>query len=739
MSLLSLFSRFGKSAADPYTASLAEALRRTQAVVELRLDGVVGEANDVFLQTLGLSSADVVGKPFESLVESAGVERAAWHHAWDLASRGGSGLVSLCLRGAGEASVWVQASLTGLPDAHGRTAAVVLLATDVTALHVERDRLAADLKVRTDILNMTSIVSEANKKGEIIALNDKYSEVSQYSREELMGSPHNITRHPDMPREVFKEMWNTIGHGRMFRGVVKNRAKDGSPYYVDAVIAPILGKNGKPERYIGVRYDITAAETERQNMRGILGAIDESFAYIEFSTGGEVLRANERFLHLMGYRADEVVGQHHRLFMDPAEASTPAYTQFWSDLAQGHAKADVFSRRAKGGREVWLQAAYAPVRDETGRVIKVVKIATEPAQLQVHEQVRLTVGEASAVISAAAAGDLTRRLSAEGRTGTVETLVLGINELLDVMSRLIAQVKGSAGEVYRGADEISQGNTDLSQRTEQQASSLEETASSMEQMTSIVKQNADNAAQANQLAHVARDQAENGGEVVSKAVRAMSSIDEASKRIADIIGVIDEIAFQTNLLALNAAVEAARAGEQGRGFAVVATEVRNLAGRSATAAKEIKGLIRDSVQKVGEGSELVTQSGATLVQIVSSVKKVADIVAEIAAASQEQHSGIEQVNKAVMQLDELTQQNAALVEEASAASRSMADQARALNDMVNRYRVDEDVEGRDNLRTATPAAARPAPARPRIVKSPPPLRAVNSKKASDEDSVWKEF
>ncbi|MEY4763118.1 MAG: hypothetical protein RLZZ200_2974 [Pseudomonadota bacterium] len=736
MSLFSLLDRFRKPG-DLATAPLAEAVRRTQAVVEIGLDGLVGEANDVFLQVLGQSAFDVRGHAFESLFEAGGTDRGAWRAAWDQASRGGSCAALLCLRGVGAEPVWMQASLTGLAGPGGRTRSVVVLATDVTALHAERDRLAADLKVRSDILNMTSIVSEANKKGEIIALNDKYTEVSQYSRDELLGSPHNITRHPDMPKEVFKEMWNTIGHGKMFRGVVKNRAKDGSPYYVDAVIAPILGKNGKPERYIGVRYDITAAETERQNMRGVLGAIDESFAYVEFTTTGEVLRANDRFLKLTGYRADEITGRHHRLFMDPAEAATPDYAQFWAELGQGHAKADVYRRRSKEGRDVWLQAAYAPVRDETGRVIKVVKIATEPAQLQVNEQVRLTVAEASEVIAAAAAGDLTRRLSAEGRTGTVATLIEGINELLGVMSGLISQVKGSASEVYRGADEISQGNTDLSQRTEQQASSLEETASSMEQMTSIVKQNADNAAQANLLAHAARDQAENGGAVVSKAVRAMAGIDESSKRIADIIGVIDEIAFQTNLLALNAAVEAARAGEQGRGFAVVATEVRNLAGRSASAAKEIKGLIRDSVQKVSEGSELVTQSGATLDGIVTSVKKVADIVAEIAAASQEQHSGIEQVNKAVMQLDELTQQNAALVEEASAASRSMADQARSLNDMVNSYRVDLPVEDECDSRPVL-VASRREPARPRVTKTPPTLRSVNVK-AKVEDSVWKEF
>jgi methyl-accepting chemotaxis protein len=303
------------------------------------------------------------------------------------------------------------------------------------------------------------------------------------------------------------------------------------------------------------------------------------------------------------------------------------------------------------------------------------------------DTIGVVVNEVQALVASANDGDLTKRIETNGKAGLLVKIGSGINDLTENMASVVSQVKQAASEVSRGADEISQGNSNLSQRTEEQASSLEETASSMEEMTSTVKQNADNAGQASQLAVAARDQAEKGGAVVAKAVRAMTDINDASKKIADIIGVIDEIAFQTNLLALNAAVEAARAGEQGRGFAVVASEVRNLAGRSATAAKEIKALIQDSVKKVDEGSNLVTQSGATLEQIVSAVKKVTDIVAEIAAASNEQTAGIEQVNKAVMQLDELTQQNAALVEEASAASQSMAEQARGLNASMQRYKV----------------------------------------------------
>ncbi len=375
-----------------------------------------------------------------------------------------------------------------------------------------------------------------------------------------------------------------------------------------------------------------------------------------------------------------------------------------------------------------LRVFANPIINEDGsRLGTVVEWHDRTQQVRIEEEIQ-------DIVNAAQAGDLSRRITAETSEGFVQRLSHGINDMVDVSERIIndtvatlgamsagdltraieadyegsfgqlktdvnntigkltevmGQISNSASSVLNGSQEIAQGNTNLSERTEQQASSLEETASGMEQMTSTVRQNADNARQADQLAASAREQAEQGSLVVSNAVSSMNEITASSKKIADIIGVIDEIAFQTNLLALNAAVEAARAGEQGRGFAVVASEVRNLAGRSATAAKEIKDLIQDSVAKVEEGSSLVDESGKTLEEIVQSVKKVSDIIAEIAAASTEQADGIEQVNQAISQMDEMTQQNAALVEQAAAASESMGEEAGALANLVGFFKTNQ--------------------------------------------------
>ncbi len=365
----------------------------------------------------------------------------------------------------------------------------------------------------------------------------------------------------------------------------------------------------------------------------------------------------------------------------------------------------------------------------------------------VARKIKGALDKAITVSKRIAEGDLTVEIHVDSEDETGQ-LLGSLKEMNKGISEIVGEVRTGADSIATATEQITAGNTDLSQRTEEQASALEETASSMEELTSTVKQNADNAQQANQLAISASGVAVKGGEVINRVVRTMESITDSSRKISDIIGVIDGIAFQTNILALNAAVEAARAGEQGRGFAVVAAEVRSLAQRSAAAAKEIKALIEDSVGKVQDGSKLVEEAGHTTEEIVVSIKRVTDIMAEISAASLEQSSGIEQVNTAITQMDDVTQQNAALVEQAAAAAESLEEQAQQMVQVVQRFKLEEHLQPRqDTQKTTRQRKDNPTSKAPEKRVAPEPLKkekkksapALPSPQSTDPDDDWKEF
>jgi methyl-accepting chemotaxis protein len=392
--------------------------------------------------------------------------------------------------------------------------------------------------------------------------------------------------------------------------------------------------------------------------------------------------------------------------------------------------------------EAAVQGNFAERIDEADKADFVLVLAKGLNELTSTAETALS--EINSVLSAVASGDLTERI--EGNfAGLFGELKDSCNATAENLARMLGEIRHAAETINTAASEISEGNTDLSSRTEQQASNLEETASSMEELTGTVRQNSDNSRQANVLAAKASEVAVSGGQLIEQVVTTMASINESAQKISDIIGVIDGIAFQTNILALNAAVEAARAGEQGRGFAVVASEVRTLAQRSANAAKDIKALISDSVNKIRNGNDLVDKSGATMKDVVVSIKRVNDIMAEIAAASLEQSTGIDEISKAVNQMDEMTQQNAALVEQAAAAAESLLAQAEQLNDHVAKFKLDDAEEPRVVIKSPKSAVTRqvnmkkpPAIAAPkRPAKSGKPVKALP--KAPPGDDEWESF
>jgi methyl-accepting chemotaxis protein len=411
-----------------------------------------------------------------------------------------------------------------------------------------------------------------------------------------------------------------------------------------------------------------------------IAAISRSQAIIEFSVDGKIMSANQNFFSLMGYAPGEIIGQHHSMFVDKGHANSEEYKKFWQTLREGQYIAAEFPRLTKAGKEVIIAASYNPILDINGKVVKVVKFATD-----VTARVR-TVSSLGDALKRLCSGDFAFQLT-EPFAAEFEFLRHDLNRSVSQLCDTFREISASVEVISQGTQEIGQGVGDLSRRTESQAANLEETAAALEEITANVGSSAQRAQEARDVAGSAKASAEKSGEVVSQAVDAMSRIEDSSSKISNIIGVIDEIAFQTNLLALNAGVEAARAGEAGRGFAVVAQEVRELAQRSAKAAKEIKDLIQNSASEVSSGVKLVSDTGGALKSISKLIVEINDHVVAISTAAREQSSGLVEVNSAVNGMDQTTQQNAAMVEESSAAASTLSSETQKLRGMINQFNL----------------------------------------------------
>lgn len=571
-----------------------------------------------------------------------------WLDATYALSGGGGDQADNILVSALDVTKWVEASL----DAQGELAAV--------------DRAQATIEFTTD--------------GTIVSANENFLSVVGYALADLKGKHHAIFVDPaHRDSAEYADFWRDLAQGKPRSGEFLRFGKDGRRVWLRASYNPILDGAGQTKKVIKHAFDITPEKQKELDLEGQIDALGRSQAVIAFKPDGTVLTANRNFLDVLGYELEEIRGQNHRMFVPKDEVDTPAYAEFWSSLRAGDFQRSEFLRIGKAGREVWIQATYNPIFDIDGSVRKIVKFATD---ITPSKMAAVAFDEAMAGL---ARNDLSVRMTGEV-PADYRPLQMAFNNSAKALNAVISDISGRSQLIMDEVAQIASAANDLSQRTEKQAAALEESTVALEEVSSSVKLIAESASEADHTAKSASERTSAGLETVKLAVGAMNEIAAGSERISKMTEMIDEIAFQTNLLALNAGVEAARAGENGRGFAVVASEVRQLAQRSAEAAKEISEIISQTTSQVKIGKDLVDRSGVSLEEISVFADRIQGQVSALSSSAQEQSKGLNEINIAMNQLDQATQQNAAMFEESTAATVALQREAEGLSASAGQFK-----------------------------------------------------